>query len=158
MSPPDLLPVRLQQLPLRHWAAAKQHNDELLREFTLMSAARAEGTASDDVPERLISLIDTLRQRYGAGTGERDARLFAALAAGAAELDVDMALPAAAGPAVQQLGALLDEADEYCGRGQHLLTLATPPELVAFRRWYLDEIAGQLAGAPPTPWPLYAGT
>jgi hypothetical protein len=37
-------------------------------------------------------------------------------------------LPAGVGPAAQQLGDMLDEADEYCRRGDHLLTLAAPRE------------------------------
>jgi hypothetical protein len=50
---------------------------------------------------------------------------------------------------------MLDEADEYCRRGEHLLTLETPPELVRFRRWYLQEFVNQIAGAAPEPWPDY---
>jgi hypothetical protein len=44
----------------------------------------------------------------------------------------------------------LAEASEFCRRGE-LLTLATPPEYVAFREWFLDEIARQLGRNPPTP-------
>ena len=51
---------------------------------------------------------------------------------------------------------MLDEADRYCRQGRHLLTLATPDDLLAYRRWYLREIAEQLAGAAPVPWPVYA--
>jgi hypothetical protein len=51
---------------------------------------------------------------------------------------------------------MLDEVDEFCRQGKHLLTLATPPELVAYRRWYLGEFIAQLAGRPATPWPDYA--
>ncbi|MDP9441273.1 MAG: hypothetical protein M3P34_03640 [Actinomycetota bacterium] len=48
---------------------------------------------------------------------------------------------------------MLDEPDEFCRSGNQLLTLATPPELLAFRRWYLREFNAQLQGQPPLPWP-----
>ena len=50
-----------------------------------------------------------------------------------------------------ELTGLLEEADDYCRRGE-LLTLATPPELVAFRNWYLGQVVEQIDGRPPTPW------
>jgi uncharacterized protein YfaT (DUF1175 family) len=33
------------------------------------------------------------------------------------------------------------------------LQRASPPEAVAFRRWYLGEFTAQLQGEPPLPWP-----
>lgn len=154
---PELRTVELRQLPVDVWVQAKQHNDELVREFTLMTTATAhQQPAEPHVPARLITLIDALRQAYGGGADERDARLFAAHEAGVVEVDVVLELPPAAADGVTALGALLDEADEYCRQGQHLLTLATPPEIVRFRRWYLAEVATQLRGAAPTPWPAYA--
>jgi hypothetical protein len=51
---------------------------------------------------------------------------------------------------------MLDEADEFCRRGRHLLTLETPPELVVFRKWYLQEFIDQIErGAEPTAWPEF---
>jgi hypothetical protein len=64
-------------------------------------------------------------------------------------------IPVAASSAAQQLGSMLDAADDFCRAGQHLLTLATPPELVRYRRWYLGEFVAQLADGPATPWPEY---
>lgn len=55
--------------------------------------------------------------------------------------------------ATVSLARMLDEADEFCRSGNHLLTLATPPELLAFRRWYLGEFNAQLQGQSPLPWP-----
>jgi hypothetical protein len=149
---PELRQVRLLNLPVQLWVHAKQHNDELLREFTLIATAE-EGLAEvHAVPERLITVITTLRQQYGQGSSERDARIFAAHEAGTRHLDMVVELPATAVPALRNLAELLDDADEFCRSGQHLLTLATPPELVAYRRWYLRELALQLEGAVPTPW------
>ena len=66
---------------------------------------------------------------------------------------LEFALPEAAGPACVELGKMLDEADDYCRAGHHLLTLATPDEIRIFRDWYLGQVREQLAGAPPEPWP-----
>jgi hypothetical protein len=66
-------------------------------------------------------------------------------------------VPAAASEASLRLQEILDEADAYCLAGTHLLTLATPPDLTRFRRWFLEEFINQLAGAAPVPYPDYAG-
>jgi hypothetical protein len=149
---PELRQVRLLNLPVQLWVDAKQHNDELLREFTLIATAKDSPAEGHAVPERLLAVITTLRQQYGQGSSERDARIFAANAAGIRQLDMVVELPRTAAPALRNLAELLDDADEFCRSGQHLLTLATPPELVAYRRWYLRELAMQLEGAAPTPW------
>jgi hypothetical protein len=151
-SAPELRQIRLLNLPVQLWVDAKQHNDELLREFTLIATAHDSPADGHAVPERLLAVITRLRQQYGHGSGERDARIFAAHEAGTRHLDMVVELPAAAAPALRNLAQLLDDADEFCRSGQHLLTLATPPELVAYRRWYLRELALQLEGAAPTPW------
>ena len=60
-------------------------------------------------------------------------------------------MPAALAAAARRLRTLLDEADAFCRAGD-LLTLATQPEGVAFRHWYLDEFQRQIDGRPPRPW------
>jgi hypothetical protein len=150
----DLRQVRLLNLPVRLWVAAKQHNEELLREFTLIATTTAtpDGTARQQLPERLVSVITALRQQYGSGSSERDEKIFAAHDAGIEHLDMHVELPAAAAPALRGVAGLLDEADAFCRSGQHLLTLATPAHLLEYRRWYLGELVAQVEGAPPTPW------
>lgn len=66
-------------------------------------------------------------------------------------MDLTLLVPAAARGAAVELMGLLEEADDYCRRGE-LLTLATSPELVAFRNWYLGQVVEQIDGRPPTPW------
>ena len=50
------------------------------------------------------------------------------------------------------LDAQLDEADAFCRAGNQLLALATAPEPLAFRRWFLGKFAAQIEGAAPTSW------
>ena len=154
MTAPQLHPVRLLQLPVQVWAAAQEHHDELLREFALMTAGLEDrDDEAPPVPVRLLRLVEELTARFAGSSDEQEARLFAAAARGDEVMDVlEFVLPQEAGPACVQLEQLLDEADDYCRTGHHLLTLSTPDELRRFRSWYLGEVRDQLAGAPPVPW------
>ena len=141
-----LRPVRILGLPLDVYQRASEHSDELLREFALIRE-----DDSEHVPARLLALIDELNARFGAFTQAPTTALQDALAAGAKEIDLVYQVPAEARDAAIRLSALLDEADDFCRSGD-LLTLATRPESLAFRRWFLDEFVFQLDGRPPRPW------
>lgn len=158
MSEAPLLRVHLLELPVPLAAKTQQHFEELMREFALI-AASAHGTHPDHlVPSRLMRLVDALTQQFSGVTNDAEQRLADAMDRGDAVIpDHQLDIPAAAGPASRALGDLIDEADEYCRSGQHLLTLASPPDCVAYRRWYLNEVIGQLDGAEPTPWPASEG-
>ena len=108
------------------------------------------------VPVRLLRLVEQLTARFAGSSDEQRGRLFAAAARGEEVIDVlEFALPEAAGPACAELAQLLDEADEYCRAGRHLLTLSTPEDIRVFRTWYLGQVQEQLGGRPPEPWPDY---
>lgn len=160
-STDELLEVRLEAFPVQVWERAREHADELIRELALIAAGSEEGSdhhGERGVPQRLGELIDRLTDQYGSLTVEQERQLADAAEAGIEALDVlTFRVPPAARPAVAQLMAMFEEADRYCLAGDHLLTLATPPELVRFRMWYLDEFARQLAGSRPRPWPDYSG-
>ncbi|HUR22648.1 MAG TPA: hypothetical protein VMZ73_02130 [Acidimicrobiales bacterium] len=133
-------------MPLDVMQRSSEHSDELLREFALI-----RGESSDHVPARLLTLIEELRGRFGSfSEGPRQA-MQAALERGDQTIDLHYQVPPAVATAVRQLGDLLDEADEFCRSGD-LLTLATAPEGLAFRHWYLEEFERQVDGLPPRPW------
>ena len=146
----ELVEVRLLALPLDVWRRTQEHVDDLLREFTLV-AQDEEARAA--VPGRLLALIQELRAGYGQFSAEQRLAMEAAVARGELEIDLVYRVPPAAAGAAQQLGDMLDEADEYCRQGDHLLTLATPPEEQRFRRWFISEFVHQVGGRPPVPWP-----
>lgn len=149
--------VRLLQVPVPLWARSQQVTDELLREFAL-AAAQADDEQAHHLPGRLTTLIDTLTGQFAGVSTAQEQQLEAAAAAGQDVLDeLVFHVPAEAGPASKVLGDMLDEADEYCREGQHLLTLAAPDDVVAFRRWYLLAFVEQPQGAAPVPWPEYDG-
>ena len=150
----DRVRVHLLELPVPLAARSRQWFEELLREFALMSAGAADGHEGAHVPARLMQMVDMLTSRFSSVSDEPRERLEAAAARGDAVIaDHVMDLPEEAAPATRALADLLDEVDRYCQQGRHLLTLATPPDLLAYRRWYLSEIVAQLQGAAPTAWP-----
>jgi len=153
---PVLMEVHLLGLPVRLWAKSQEHIDELTREFTLLAVQLGENVGHHEVPVRLVQLIQELTERYRALTTEQETLLATAALNGVEEIDdLSFRVPAGAADAAVHLGALLDECDEYCRAGRNLLTLATPDELVRFRKWYLDAFIEQVAGRPPTAWGDY---
>ncbi|HWG75042.1 MAG TPA: hypothetical protein VG184_13410 [Acidimicrobiales bacterium] len=154
-SDPDLVEISLLDLPVALWAASQEHANELIREFTLIAASQSEED-HQRVPRQLTQLIEALNREYGMTSGEQEAQLAAAAAAGVESIPaLRFRVPPGVSEAAVALGAMLDEADAYCKAGRHLLTLATPPEQVRFRNWYLDEFVRQVDGQPPRPWPEY---
>jgi hypothetical protein len=149
-----LLEVRLIDLPVQVWAAAQEHADELIREFALITGDQ-DRQGAHAVPARLTELIEELTAQYGGLNTEQEVALARAAAEGVESMDLSFAVPPAAGAAAARLGGMLDDADDYCRSGQHLLTLATPPESLAFRQWYLGEFIRQLDGAVPIAWPAW---
>lgn len=145
----DLREVRLLRLPLPILARAQEHNEGLMREFALIANPHPDSDV--DVPVRMLQLIAALRDRYAAFTVSADAEIERAMERGDEEIDLTFRVPAAVAEATVELAAMLNRADDYCRQGA-LLTLATPDDLVAFRRWYLGEFRAQINGAPPTPW------
>lgn len=153
----DLAHVHVRGMPVELWRQSQEHSDELVREFMLISSnARPDG---DDphVPQQLLTLIDELTKRFSGFGEDNERRLLAAAADGVPSIDLDYEFPVEVGPAARELGDMLDMADEFCRRGDLLLTLATPPEQVRFRRWFLDELVRQIEGQQPIPWPDYRG-
>jgi hypothetical protein len=151
----DLVDVHMLGLPVRVWARSQEQHDALMREFALMSMPTEEGERARHVPTRLAVLIAQLNDDFAGVSTEQEQELYAASDAGTESLDQVYRVPAAAGPASRQLGQMLDEADDYCRQGKHLLTLASDEELVRFRWWFLDQFVDQAAGKPPVAWSDY---
>ncbi|MGH9103932.1 MAG: hypothetical protein ACRDYD_13270 [Acidimicrobiales bacterium] len=145
----DLVDVRLVGIPLALQRRAAEHGDELMREFRLI--LELHKVPDESAPARLLAVASELQSDYGPFTEEQEAELAAAFEAGALILDLAYRVPPSVADAARHLGSLLDEADAFC-RQERLLTLETPAELVAYRRWFLDEFIRQIAGEPPRAW------
>lgn len=150
-----MLRVRLVDVPVQIWQRANTHQETIQREFDIMRADLAE----DAVPNRLHQLVRGFDARFGQTSEPTMAQLYAAAERGDATVDLEFLIPPEASGASRQLVAMLDEVDDFCRAGDQLLTLATPPDLVLFRRWFLGEFMRQIdEGLEPLPWPQYAGT
>jgi hypothetical protein len=147
-----LIEVRILSLPVAILQRTREHGDGMMREFALIQLSE---TDNHGVPRRLIELADDLKERFSGFTAGSEAELAAAEASAATEIDIVYKVPADVSEACIRLESLLAEADEYCRAGQHLLTLVTPPEAVAFRTWFLEEFVRQTAGEDPVPWPAW---
>ena len=150
MSDDELVTVRVQGFPLQVHARAQQQSAEMRREFQLILGQEAVHPGS--VPARLLEISDALSGRYSGFTEEQERQIEEGIASGAELLDeLVFVVPSHVGEAAGQLGAILDEADEWCRSGK-MLVLATPPDLVEYRTWYLQEFIRQAAGEQPRPW------
>ncbi len=156
-DPQGLVEVRIIGLPLAVWAAAQEHVDGLLREFALIGAGREQGLDHHE-PRQLLELVARIQAEYEGVSADQEQQLIDAAESGAQSLDLTYLVPASTALACADLGRALDAADRYCRQGDHLLSLATPPAPLAFRRWYLGEFVAQIGGDAPTPWPEWVST
>ena len=147
----ELIEVRILGLPVDVYLRAAEHNDELMREFALIKGQGAGDGAA--VPDRLLALVDEMRARFSGFAAQPEAELAEAAASGAGNIDLYLPRTTRRGPrGSRPRRRSSDEADRFCQVGD-LLTLTTPPDALAFRRWLLREFVRQAAGEAPTPWP-----
>ena len=100
----------------------------------------------------MVSIVEDLTSRYGSIASEPETVRDEAQVRGEEYVDLVYLVPPGIGAATEHLAAVFDEADAFCREGEHLLSLASPADCVAFRRWFLDEFSRQTSGLPPTPW------
>lgn len=143
-----MVKVTLLSVPVAVYARAREHSEDLQREFALIHHSQQTGEGS--VPARLLELIHSLSSQFGSFSEATYAQLDEAVDRGIERLDVTFVVPEASASAARILGEMFDEADEFCREGD-LLTMATPADLVAFRRWFLGEFIRQIAGETPRP-------
>ncbi len=154
MSEERLIEVRLLSLPIDVQRRTNAHYDALFREFELI---RQSDRAAETVPVRLLTLIDELSERFQQFGDQPRAVLEEARERGGKSVDLVYQVPREIDGACRRLMASLEEADEYCSAGEHLVTLTSPPIVLAYRTWFLNEFIGQASGRPPTPWTAPVG-
>lgn len=152
---PALVHVTLGEVPTDLLVAAKRHVDNLVREFTLAAAGDLLGTTAP-VPRSLADLIERVVNRFQEARLAIKRQATEAARAGAPRTVLELDLPLDVADAAEEYLDALDEADAYC-RANRLLTLETPPQHRAFRRWYVGEIVAQVRAArrgEPAPEPI----
>lgn len=146
----SLVPVHLVGLPLDLAARSTEYHEGLVRELMIITLDTRHERI---IPTGLKQLIDGLRGRLAAFTASPSQDVARAVAEGAATLDVQLNVPAEVADEMAALDRLLDQADDYCRAGEHLLTLAAPTEIKAYRKWLLAQFTTQImGGAQPLPW------
>lgn len=149
---PQLVEVHIRDLPVALHARAEERHGELIREFTLITSARpAEITP---IPRGFLAISERMQTIYAPYVGPMRLVIEGARRNGAESVDLVYTASANVAEAAAELLEQLEEADEFCRRGQ-LLTLAADEELVRFRRWYLGEFIRQAQGRPPIAWRDY---
>lgn len=143
----ELVTVHLLSAPLHVWQRASEHHDELMREMSLLALAPAKPELSG----RLLELVNLLGHRYGAASTRPDDQIERGLALGLDRMDLRYDVPRSAAAAAVRMRELLDAAEAYSGT--ELLTLAQPPVVADFGRWYVDQFVRQVDGRSATPWP-----
>ena len=151
-----LCEVRLIGVPLRLRQRTLEHADEVMREVQLLERDDASDSGDAVADDGVIARITSLRNRFSPEYNEMAATVRRLLddaeAADEPSADVSYHVSRDVIGVIMDMQLLLDELDAYCRAGD-LLTLASPPDCIAYRRWVLSQHVEQLAGRPPTSWP-----
>lgn len=152
-SSEPLYTVQLGDVPTDLLVAAKEHVDNVVRELTLAWSG-AESGASSALPQPFAELVETVTHRFVDARQAIKRQALEAALRGNERTSITLTLPESSAQAGLDYLAALDRADLYA-RAARLLTLETPPQHRAFRRWYVESLARQLtaaaAGEPPPP-------
>jgi len=141
--------VKLMSVPIDLWRRASAHQEAVQREFDIIRV----DLPPDSAPNRLSALVDEFDSRYAGTTAQTWDELHAAAERGDAQIDLVFTVPPEAAEAARQLDRILNDVDDFCRSGEHLLTLATPSDQVALRTWFLGEFTRQIdQGLDPAPW------
>jgi hypothetical protein len=139
--------VRFVGVPVGGYLELQAHNDALFRELELISI-ELERHDGAQVAAPLADLVDQLYRRF---RGQRDSYrdvVAAAQARGDATVELNTTANPAAASGAQGYLALLEQADALCRDGT-LLTPEPSASVKSLRRWFVDEMAAQVDGAPP---------
>jgi anti-sigma regulatory factor (Ser/Thr protein kinase) len=144
---PHSIVVHLLNVPTELMQATLAHSAELRRELRLLAVAHQDTyPVASDLSTFFSALARDFRWQLG-GDGLREA-----LVAGRTHLDIEVKASPESGARFARLIELYSLADAFC-RNERLLTLARPPQLVAFQSWMFGEFVRQSSGEEPLPWP-----
>ena len=149
--------VHLRELPVSLATRAQAASEDLLREFALITADVVENeapAAGHEVPLRLLDLVVSLTQQMHEAVDAAARQFHAAVQEGNDTIaDHVIEWPVDIASATREIADTWDEADEYCWSRDRLMSLATPVDIAAYRRWFFAQVLDQLDGRGPVPWP-----
>lgn len=138
--------VLLLDLPVSLWHDARLAAEALLGAL----APRAAGEAGTP-PARLVAAAARLSGTFAEVSAPSELELRAAAARRVKQLDVAYGVPRGARDDLAAYAEAYDAAEAY-SRDHGLAELVAPPEVAAFRQWFLGQLVTQLDGGIPTPW------
>ncbi|WP_336923971.1 ATP-binding protein [Aquipuribacter sp. SD81] len=139
-------PLVVPGLPTAAMLAVKTHNDDVVRELTLVAMAGPE--ALQGTPEAVAELARSAREvlsTFAAGRKQIRDQVLAAVRGGAAEFDLRLVLDERTLAVLDDYLDVLERADGWAVRG---VLLSEPPddEVVAVRRDYLTRLIAAARG------------
>jgi anti-sigma regulatory factor (Ser/Thr protein kinase) len=148
----DVVEVRILRVPVELYLETEQHNDAVMRELALITHSTGAPTDAPAVHRRLLELGVEVRAAFATSVPQIRLQVDEAVRLGSAMVDLRLAVPVSGWQAFLRLAEQLDEADRFCEDGD-LVTLVASPAVRRFRHWYAGQVAAQVAGGPPEPWP-----
>lgn len=134
--------VRLHDVSVRLFLESQDHQHELIREMQLVGLSESNDGRTDGASRLAAAIVGVLSTYQPVRNSTREQ---AVAARDRGEETTTLVVPVQEGmaDALRHWLQLLEEADRLC-RDDQLLVLATRPEIAAFRRWYVEQITGQL--------------
>lgn len=140
--------TRLIAVPTRLILASEGNIEDLTRE---LQVARLSGRSSE--AGRLLELATELLAHFEDASSALRRAAETAWEEGRRLIDWNLPLDPGSGPALRRVVELLEEVADHCRAGE-LLALAPSDEVLAVRRWMVEELVRQLAGERPSPCPF----
>ncbi|MDQ1682089.1 MAG: hypothetical protein QOH99_630, partial [Frankiaceae bacterium] len=140
-----LFRISLGDVPTDLLLNAKAHVDSVIRELVLSANGAASGLTAA-LPAHLADLINSVVTEFSDARQAIKRQALAAAERGDARTTLELSLPLEAADAGERYLKALAEADSYA-RASRLLTLASPAQHQAFRRWYVTSLVEALRSA-----------
>ncbi|MDQ1723403.1 MAG: hypothetical protein QOG52_431, partial [Frankiaceae bacterium] len=140
-----LFRISLGDVPTDLLLNAKAHVDSVIRELVLSANGAASGLTAA-LPAHLADLIHSVVTEFSDARQAIKRQALAAAERGDARTTLELSLPLEAADAGERYLKALSEADSYA-RASRLLTLASPAQHQAFRRWYVTSLVEALRSA-----------
>jgi hypothetical protein len=146
--PPDSVAVRFLAVPVAGYLRLQEQNDAVLRELELL-AFTADHDGNVEPSPQLIDVIERSRRYFNVVREGFRGAVVEAAAAGRATIDLDGVGSSDGVDAAEAWVSLLEDVERLADAGE--LLVARPGAQVArLRRWFVEEMAAQIDGKPPS--------
>ncbi|HET9075819.1 MAG TPA: ATP-binding protein [Acidimicrobiales bacterium] len=141
--------VHLVGIPVELLLESARHMSDLQREMQVMSMDRTAPPEVEQVVQAGKPWVTDIDRWVNVDRRAAER----ALARGERTVDVEVVVPEDIARRIDGIAAWVCHTASVVLR-RYLLTLPAPDEVVAYRRWYGEEIMAQIGGRPPRPCPV----